>query len=242
MHAQLDEAFSAPATELLVGVEHQTPWTALRCVELSDGKSVDVAGDDEAVLLLLRGEVVTSQEAHLKAPALVRAAARPAVLRAQGSARLLCAHVRLTTSDETTPACDGLNPEALTWRDAIHGGGGRIATRHVWRGEDFAGTAWVYVDHAILGTHSSLGHHYHEAGEEVFVVLEGQGRMTVGDSTFDVGPGSVTYQPIGVGHGLYNPHDEDLVFVRLAVGIPGEVFTTIDLDDDLRTRQTGAKS
>ena len=63
--------------------------------------------------------------------------------------------------------------------------------------------------------------------------------MTMGDSTFEVGPGSVTFQPVGVGHGLYNPFEEELDFVRLAVGIPGETFTTIDLDSDLRDRRPG---
>ena len=240
MHAQLDEVL--PNTQLLDGVGHQTPWTSLQCVDMSEGQSLDVAGEEEVVALLLQGQVDTSAGVALRAPALVRAANQPATIRARGSARLLSAHVGALKVDEPTVASDELNRQALNWRDAIHGGGGRIATRHVWRGEDFAGAAWVYVDHAILGRDSSLGHHYHEAGEEAFVVLEGRGQMTIGDSTFEVGPGSVTYQAIGVGHGLYNPHDEDLAFVRLAVGIPGQVFRTIDLDDDLRARRIGVES
>jgi len=137
-----------------------------------------------------------------------------------------------------TPRVQAVDAARLTWREAIHGGSGRIATRHLWRPEDFA-SSWTFIDHAILGEGGSVGYHYHDALEESFVVLSGAGRMTVQDETFEVGPGSVTFQGIGEGHGIYNPGAEDLAFLRLAVGVPGEAFTTIDLGDDLRGRRPG---
>ena len=137
-----------------------------------------------------------------------------------------------------TPLVQAVDATQLTWREAIHGGSGRIATRHLWRPEDFV-SSWTFIDHAVLGQGGSVGYHYHDALEESFIVLSGRGWMTVRDETFEVGPGSVTFQGIGQGHGMYNPHAEDLAFLRLAVGVPGEAFTTIDLDDDLRARRPG---
>ena len=135
-----------------------------------------------------------------------------------------------------TPRAQAVDATRLTWRDAIHGGSGRMATRHLWRPEDFS-SSWTFIDHAVLGEGGSVGYHYHDALEESFVVLSGRGWMTVGDETFEVEPGSVTFQGIGEGHGIYNPLAGDLAFLRLAVGVPGEEFTTIDLHDDLRTRR-----
>ena len=123
----------------------------------------------------------------------------------------------------------------LAWRDAIHGGCGQIATRHVLKPEDFH-SSWTFLDHAVLSEGGSVGYHYHDALEESFVVLNGQGLMTIDDETFEVGPGSVTWQGIGEGHGIYNPSPEELEFVRIAVAQRDEEYTTIDLHDDLSSR------
>jgi mannose-6-phosphate isomerase-like protein (cupin superfamily) len=123
----------------------------------------------------------------------------------------------------------------LAWRDAIHGGCGQIATRHVLKPEDFH-SSWTFLDHAVLSEGGSVGYHYHDALEESFVVLNGQGLMTIDDETFEVGPGSVTWQGIGAGHGIYNPSPEELEFVRIAVAQRDEEYTTIDLHDDLSSR------
>ena len=126
-------------------------------------------------------------------------------------------------------------PAELKWRDAIHGGCGRIATRHVLKPEDFR-SSWTFLDHAILSAGGSVGYHYHDAMEESFVVLAGEGLMTIGDETFAVGQGSVTWQGIGQGHGIYNPGPDELEFVRIAVAQKDEEYTTIDLHDDLSSR------
>ena len=125
--------------------------------------------------------------------------------------------------------------QALKWRDAIHGGCGQIATQHMFPPDDFRN--WTFLDHAILGARGSVGYHYHDFLEESFVVLSGQGLMTIDDKTFAVRPGSVTWQGIRQGHGIYNPGPEKLEFVRIAVKQADEEYTTIDLHDDLSARR-----
>ena len=62
--------------------------------------------------------------------------------------------------------------------------------------------------------------------------------MTIADETFAVKPGSVTWQGIGHGHGIYNPGPEKLEFVRIAVKQADEEYTTMhDLHDDLSARR-----
>jgi mannose-6-phosphate isomerase-like protein (cupin superfamily) len=151
-------------------------------------------------------------------------------------------HVSVTA---TTPAVDHriylgyFAAKQLKWRDAIHGGSGRIATRHVLRPEDFHST-WTFLDQAVLSAGGSVGYHYHDALEECFVVTKGRGYMTIDDETFAVGPGSITWQGIGKGHGIYNPGPDELDFLRVAVAQPNEEYTTIDLHDDLAGRAPNA--
>ena len=139
-----------------------------------------------------------------------------------------------------TDAMQGVQPKAgtfdeqeLKWRNAIHGGRGQIATRHVLESKDFY-SDWTFLDHAILDAEGSVGYHYHDALEESFVVLKGQGLMTIDDETFEVKPGSITWQGIRQKHGIYNPGLEKLEFVRIAVK---QAYTTIDLHDDLSARR-----
>jgi mannose-6-phosphate isomerase-like protein (cupin superfamily) len=55
--------------------------------------------------------------------------------------------------------------------------------------------------------------HQHHAGEEVYYVLRGRGRITLGDRTHDVGPGdAITIRP-GTFHHLVNVGDEELVIL-----------------------------
>ena len=131
-----------------------------------------------------------------------------------------------------TDAMQGMQPkagtfdeQALKWRNAIHGGRGQIATRHVLAPRNFY-SDWTFLDHAILDVQGSLGYHYHEALEESFVVLKGKGLMKIEDEIFEVGPGSVTWQGIEQRHSLSNPGPEKLEFVRIAVR---QAYTTIDV-------------
>ena len=144
--------------------------------------------------------------------------------------------VNSDATQDVQPKIGTFDEQALTWRDAIHGGCGQIATRHVLSPDDF-NSDWTFLDHAILGAGGSVGYHYHDFLEESFVVLRGQGLMTIDDESFAVGPGSVTWQGIGQGHGIYNPGPEKLEFVRIAVKQACEEYTTIDLHDDLSARR-----
>ena len=82
-----------------------------------------------------------------------------------------------------------------------------------------------------------MGLHYHDALEECFLIRQGRGYMTIGDQTCEVGPNSATWQAIGQGHGIYNPGPDQLDFLRVAVALPDEQFTTVDLRDDLSGRR-----
>ena len=57
--------------------------------------------------------------------------------------------------------------------------------------------------------------HYHDA-EQVYLVLEGRGRMRVGGEEREVGHGDLVYIPSGMPHGIENVADEPLEYVSAA--------------------------
>lgn len=247
-HARLSSLpGAAPAgTPVFPGLELATAWRELQYLALPSGIRCDfpAAADREVGYLLLEGVVElagSDLETQLEGPAaflcgvgwqhtLTNAGATPA--------RLLRLSAELQGGWPASRAilAEPVDQARLKWRPAIHGGSGQIATRHIWGPEDFC-SPWAFLDHAVLAPHSSLGYHYHGALEECFVVLRGQGYLTLAGQTLAVGPGSVTWQGIGQPHGLYNHTEEPLDFLRVAMGRRGEQHTTVDLHNDLRDRQ-----
>ena len=55
--------------------------------------------------------------------------------------------------------------------------------------------------------------HYHPRTEEIYYILEGQGRMRIGDETRDVGPGDAIAIPPGQVHQITNVGREVLKFL-----------------------------
>jgi mannose-6-phosphate isomerase-like protein (cupin superfamily) len=243
-------------SRVLSDVDFATPWELFDLVELDAAQVWALAGGssvEEGIVLLdgtveiETGEIETGEielEGEIStvaAPATVLfPVGRSSSLRTVGSgaARFLHVQVGLKPTDQARRALqvEAVDVARLKWRDAIHGGSGRIATRHIWGPADFS-SSWTFMDHAVLGPQGSVGYHYHDALEECFVVLSGRGYMSIDDQTFAVGPRSVTWQGIGEAHGIYNLYDEPLDFLRIAVAQPDEQYTTIDLHDDLTGRR-----
>ena len=252
-HARLSDLIDGPGRSgvgrpIFPGARFRAPWSAFDVVYLERGEAfepVAATGGGEEGFLVLQGCL------EVGAPAQVARVEEVAVARRSGTsrcrvcnsgdspARFIFVRVDCDEADcgpAQIAAVEAVARDRLTWRPAIHGGAGRIATRHIWGSGDFD-SVWTFLDHAVLAADSSVGYHYHDGLEECFVVLSGNGFTTINGHTFEVGPGSVTLQGIGEGHGIYNPSDEELDFLRIAVGVPGEGFTSIDLDDDLATWQ-----
>ena len=244
-HVRLDE-LDQEGCPVFAELRPETPWEAFDYWVLAPGEPFPVAGTGKACE---QGYVFTGGPVELTVGQQRVESGKGAVFIVEPTG---CAHelknltdrpvqvlrvrVALDADAETQqgvqPKVGTFDAQALKWRDAIHGGCGQIATRHVLSPDDF-GSDWTFLDHAILGAEGSVGYHYHDFLEESFVVLKGQGLMTIADETFAVESGSVTWQGIGQGHGIYNPGPEKLEFVRIAVKQADEEYTTIDLHDDL---------
>ena len=236
---------------VFAGMEFATAWSAFDYVVLEGKEEFDAAGgdsyeegyvvlDDEGAELESRGGE-SRFRAKVDGTGVLLAPVGPShavINTGERRVRLLRVRVKMEKREHLAVSAADVDAGVLEWRDAIHGGVGRIATRHIWGPDDFV-SPWTFLDHAVLEQGSSVGFHYHDALEESFVVLRGRGYMTVDDETFAVGPGSVTWQGVRQGHGIYNPHAEELEFLRLAVARPDQEYTSIDLHDDLAGRRPG---
>ena len=249
-HVRLDE-LDPNGGPIFAGSRPETPWEAFDYWVLAPGEMRSVAGTGMACeqgYVFTGGSVeLTVGQQRMKsgkgAAFIVESTGGDHALKnlTDRPVQVLRVRVALDVDAETEqgPKVGTFDEQALTWRDAIHGGCGQIATRHVLSPDDFR-SDWTFLDHAILSAGGSVGYHYHDFLEESFVVLRGQGLMTIADETFAVESGSVTWQGIGQGHGIYNPGPEKLEFVRIAVKQADEEYTTIDLHDDLSARRPRA--
>jgi mannose-6-phosphate isomerase-like protein (cupin superfamily) len=94
-----------------------------------------------------------------------------------------------------------------------HGGDGRILFARLFE-KGFLRSACNFVDYAVLPPGTSIGRHRHGRNEEIYLVLEGRGKMHLDGVDHDVGPGSVILNRPGGTHGLRNVGDGELrIFV-----------------------------
>jgi len=101
---------------------------------------------------------------------------------------------------------------------SMNGGKGVVNYRRMLGPEVFR-TNWGYVDHLVIPPANSVGAHRHETLEEIYYVLSGKGRATVGDETVDVGPGDAVPCRVGEAHGFSNPGQSDLEFLIIGVAL-----------------------
>jgi mannose-6-phosphate isomerase-like protein (cupin superfamily) len=55
--------------------------------------------------------------------------------------------------------------------------------------------------------------HYHRQMEEVYYLLQGQARITLGEETRVIGPGDSVVIPVGAPHKIVNVGDTDVVMI-----------------------------
>jgi mannose-6-phosphate isomerase-like protein (cupin superfamily) len=119
--------------------------------------------------------------------------------------------------------------------ETIHSGRGKVGHREVWGPRDFRSNL-AFLVHCLLRPDTSIGYHRHDGLEECYVIMNGQGRVTVDDETADVQSGDVIFNPMGAAHGIYNPTGDDLELFIVGVCMEKGRIVAADLNDDLSTR------
>ncbi|MCC6858697.1 MAG: cupin domain-containing protein [Bryobacterales bacterium] len=121
---------------------------------------------------------------------------------------------------------------------AVHGGAGELHMQSLLNRDAIHHLNFVH--RGLLQARSSIGHHFHNNSEEMFVILGGQAEFTVDGRT------SLVEGPVGVpsraghSHALYNPGAQPLEWMNINVrsgslapgGFRADPTATYDLGDD----------
>ena len=96
------------------------------------------------------------------------------------------------------------------------GGQGRVIIKHVLGEKELNGKCRLYAE-VTIEPGSTLGFHEHHAESETYYILSGKGMYNDNGVKREVSAGDVTFTPNGMGHGLDNIGDENLVFMALII-------------------------
>ncbi len=94
-------------------------------------------------------------------------------------------------------------------QQSSHSGHGTIHIQKVFRRVDFDG-AWDFALRVIMEPNSAMGLHRHGEDEEMYIILKGEGVMTVDGQESRVGPGDMIYNRPNGEHGLLNDSADEI--------------------------------
>lgn len=112
----------------------------------------------------------------------------------------------------------------------VHEGAGEIAYQALLDSHSLD-TNLYFLHRGVLQPKSSLGNHFHNNCEEMYIILDGEAQFTVdGHTSVLKGPAGAPCR-LGHSHALYNPTDQPINFLNFNVGmVKGEndAFNTGD--------------
>ena len=98
---------------------------------------------------------------------------------------------------------------AASTEEVTHAGKGEVRNARVYGDADLS-TKLRFVIYSKLKPGTSIGYHTHENNEEVYVILEGRGVMTINGEAHEVSRGDVILNKPYWSHGLENNSGADL--------------------------------
>ncbi len=103
-------------------------------------------------------------------------------------------------------------------QESSHGGTGPVELFEIWGKSNFQSNI-DFIDRVVVPPGSNIGFHKHGNNEEMYIVLEGTGRMKIEDQEVDVGKGDMILNPAGGRHGLTNNSEKniDLLVIQVSV-------------------------
>lgn len=112
---------------------------------------------------------------------------------------------------------------------AVHGGAGTMRFG-LLLGAKALSTNLIFVHRGVIAPKSSIGQHFHNQCEEMFVILDGEAQFTIdGRTSTIVGPAAVPDR-MGHSHAIYNPTDKPLQWLNINVGMT-KAYDNFDLGD-----------
>ena len=96
----------------------------------------------------------------------------------------------------------------------MRGGNGHVLITHILDKQQLNDKCRMYAQ-VTLEPGCSIGYHEHTKESETYYILSGEGSYDDNGTKRMVKAGDVTYTPDGMGHGIANEGNENLVFMAL---------------------------
>lgn len=114
---------------------------------------------------------------------------------------------------------------------SVHDGAGTMNFRPLLNGGALD-TNLLFFHRGTLNAKSSIGAHFHNRCEEMFVILDGDAHFTIdGRTSVLKGPAGAPCR-LGHSHGIYNPTDKPMQWLNINVGLTG-IYDAFNLSDPL---------
>ena len=112
---------------------------------------------------------------------------------------------------------------------AVHGGAGGMQFGNLVDVKYVTGNL-IFFQRGVLNAHSSIGEHYHNRCEEMFIILDGEAEFTIDSHTSLIkGPAAVPDR-MGHAHAIHNPTDKPVQWMNVNVGM-GPNYDAFNLGD-----------
>ncbi len=87
----------------------------------------------------------------------------------------------------------------------------------LFRRDDLASGRIQMINWSTLLPGKSFRPHYHEAMDEVFIILDGEVEITIGDETQRLGKGDAVVVPENAVHSMRNLTDREVPYIALGI-------------------------
>jgi mannose-6-phosphate isomerase-like protein (cupin superfamily) len=100
-----------------------------------------------------------------------------------------------------------------------HDGKGPVGLYEVWGRDDFQSNC-DFIDRVTIPPGSEVGYHRHGENEEMYIILSGEGTMTIEGEPRRITAGDMILNPVGGAHGLVNDSEVeiDILVIQMSVG------------------------
>jgi mannose-6-phosphate isomerase-like protein (cupin superfamily) len=105
--------------------------------------------------------------------------------------------------------------------EKMNGGTGVAQYRRALGPGDFFGN-WAYVDHIVLPPGASVGTHRHQGLEEIFYVMQGEGKAEAGSESAPIRKGDAVPIMIDEAHAMSNTGSSELEFMVIGIAMDKE--------------------
>jgi mannose-6-phosphate isomerase-like protein (cupin superfamily) len=122
------------------------------------------------------------------------------------------------------------DPTKFRPQSSVHGGAGKLDFTALF---DFhtLDTNLYFLHRGVIEPKSSIGQHFHNNGEEMFVILDGEAQFTIdGHTSLIKGPAGVPSK-VGHSHAIYNPTGKPVQWMNINVSVIKGEYDNFDLGD-----------